>query len=117
MDETRTLKDEIAKAAEVAWECQDLYEFHQGIGEPPTVLADTDTAKALGEAARTIRALLDALLAQPPAQGGTCLTCRHDTDYAECKANWRRPISGVYWKQQNGCRQFAALPTQDKETR
>ena len=33
----------------------------------------------------------------------TCATCKHDTDYAECKANWRRPIVGVYWKEKNGC--------------
>lgn len=39
-------------------ECQDLYEFHQGIGEPPTILKDTDTAKALRDAAQAMTEML-----------------------------------------------------------
>ncbi len=50
---------------------------------------------------------LDALLAlpdpAPQAETARCATCVHDTDYAECKANWRRPIVGVYWKREHGC--------------
>jgi len=38
-----------------------------------------------------------------------CAVCQHDTEYAECKLNWRRPIVGVYWKERNACSQFVRV--------
>lgn len=71
--------------------------------------------------------VLDALLASadmetpPSRETPRCATCRHDTYFADCKANWRRPIVGVKWKQNYGCNMHEPTDPEpgdgEKETR
>jgi hypothetical protein len=46
---------------------------------------------------------------EPKRFDSCCAACQHDTEYSECKLNWRRPIVGVYWKERNACSQFVRV--------
>lgn len=88
---------------------QDLEQVREALTD--AVLNDAIDAWWDAGALNPMRDRLLAALAPLVRPAPTCGTCQHDTDYAECRANWRRPIQGMYWKKQHGCSLHTPRPS------